>query len=58
MRFAIFSPSKSIRRKFLPADDSTRGFDNVAAALSLSPALLEGYDIGRGKDQPHGRWAM
>ena len=29
--------------KFLPSDDSTRGFDNVAGALSLSPALLEGY---------------
>jgi uncharacterized protein DUF1587 len=29
--------------KFLPSDDSTRGFDNVAAALTLWPALLEGY---------------
>ena len=29
--------------KFLPSDDSTRGFDNIAGALSLSPALLEGY---------------
>src|SRR3974390_360873 len=29
--------------QYLPSDDSTRGFDNVAAALSLSPALLEGY---------------
>ncbi|HEY1757300.1 MAG TPA: DUF1592 domain-containing protein [Bryobacteraceae bacterium] len=29
--------------KFLPTDDSTRGFDNVAGALSFSPALLEGY---------------
>jgi mono/diheme cytochrome c family protein len=35
--------------KFLPADDSTRGFDNVAAALSLSPALLEGYESAAGK---------
>ena len=29
--------------KFLPSDDSTRGFDNIAGALTLSPALLEGY---------------
>jgi hypothetical protein len=29
--------------KFLPSDDSTRGFDNIAGALALSPALLEGY---------------
>ncbi len=35
--------------KFLPPDDSTRGFDNVAAGLSLSPALLEGYTSAAGK---------
>jgi hypothetical protein len=35
--------------KFLPSDDSTRGFDNVAAALGLSPALLEGYTSAAGK---------
>jgi hypothetical protein len=29
--------------KYLPADDSTRGFDNIAGALSISPALLEAY---------------
>ena len=29
--------------KYLPTDDSTRGFDNIAGALSLSPALLESY---------------
>jgi mono/diheme cytochrome c family protein len=29
--------------KFLPSDDSTRGFDNIAGALAISPALLEGY---------------
>jgi hypothetical protein len=29
--------------KFLPADDSTRGFDNIAAALTMSPALMEAY---------------
>jgi hypothetical protein len=27
----------------LPPDDSVDGFDNIADALSLSPALLEGY---------------
>jgi hypothetical protein len=29
--------------KFLTADDSSRGFDNQAGALTLSPALLEAY---------------
>ena len=29
--------------QYLPADDSSRGFDNQAGALTLSPALLEGY---------------
>jgi len=29
----------------LPADVSVGGFDNIAAALSVSPALLEGYAI-------------
>src|SRR6266849_7026255 len=35
--------------KFLPSDDSTRGFDNIAGALSLSPALLEGYTSAAAK---------
>jgi hypothetical protein len=35
--------------KYLPPDDSTRGFDNVAAGLTLSPALLEGYTSAAGK---------
>src|SRR5579875_278852 len=35
--------------KFMPPDDSTRGFDNVAAALSLSPALLEGLTSAAAK---------
>jgi mono/diheme cytochrome c family protein len=35
--------------KFLPSDDSTRGFDNIAGALALSPALLEGYTSAAGK---------
>ena len=34
---------------YLPSDDSTRGFDNVAAALTISPALLEGYVSAAGK---------
>ena len=29
--------------RLLPADDSSRGFDNQARTLSLSPALLEAY---------------
>lgn len=35
--------------KFLPPDDSTRGFDNMTAALGLSPALLEAYLAAAGK---------
>jgi hypothetical protein len=35
--------------QYLPSDDSTRGFDNVAGALTLSPALLEGYTSAAGK---------
>ncbi len=27
----------------LPADDATEGFDNVAAGLAISPALIQGY---------------
>ena len=27
----------------LPADDSSEGFDNIADALAISPALLERY---------------
>jgi mono/diheme cytochrome c family protein len=29
--------------KFLPPDDSARGFDNVAGSLTISPTLLESY---------------
>jgi mono/diheme cytochrome c family protein len=29
--------------RFLPPDDSTRGFDNIAGALTMSPALMEAY---------------
>ncbi|MGA2880823.1 MAG: DUF1592 domain-containing protein [Bryobacteraceae bacterium] len=35
--------------KYLPTDDSTRGFDNIAGALALSPALLEGYTSAAAK---------
>jgi mono/diheme cytochrome c family protein len=34
---------------FLPSDDSTHGFDNIAGALTLSPALLEAYMSAAGK---------
>jgi hypothetical protein len=35
--------------KFLPSDDSTTGFDNIAAALTMSPALAEAYLSAAGK---------
>jgi cytochrome c5 len=35
--------------KFLPPDDSTRGFDNIAGALTMSPALMESYLSASGK---------
>lgn len=35
--------------KFLPPDDSSRGFDNQAGTLGLSPALLEAYLSAAGK---------
>ena len=35
--------------RYLPSDDSTRGFDNIAGALTLSPALLEGYTTAAAK---------
>ncbi len=34
---------------FFPADDSSRGFDNQAGTLGLSPALLEAYLGAAGK---------
>ncbi len=48
-RSAIFSPSISIATEFLPADDSSFGFDNVASVLGLSPALQERYVSAAGK---------
>ena len=35
--------------KFLPSDDSTHGFDNIAGALTMSPALMEAYLAAAGK---------
>lgn len=34
---------------FLPADDSSYGFDNVESGLGVSPALVEGYVEGAAK---------
>jgi hypothetical protein len=34
---------------FLPPDDSTHGFDNMAEALGMSPALMEAYVSAAGK---------
>ena len=33
----------------LPADDSSRGFDNVAGSLTISPTLVESYATAAGK---------
>ena len=33
----------------LPADDSARGFDNVAGSLTISPTLLEAYTSAAGR---------
>jgi len=35
--------------KFLPSDNSTHGFDNIAGALTTSPALMEAYLSAAGK---------
>jgi mono/diheme cytochrome c family protein len=34
---------------YLPVDDSSSGFDNVAGSLTVSPALVEGYMSAAGK---------
>ena len=34
---------------FLPVDDASSGFDNLAGSLTLSPALVEGYLSAAGK---------
>jgi mono/diheme cytochrome c family protein len=35
--------------KLLPSDNSTHGFDNIAGALTMSPALMEAYLSAAGK---------
>jgi hypothetical protein len=35
--------------RFLPSDDSTHGFDNMAGTLAMSPALIEAYLSAAGK---------
>ena len=35
--------------RFLPSDNSTHGFDNIAGALTMSPALMEAYLSAAGK---------
>ena len=35
--------------KYLPSDDSTRGFDNIAGALGISSTLVEAYVSAAGK---------
>ena len=35
--------------KFLPSDDSTHGFDNMAGTLVMTPALVEAYLSAAGK---------
>ena len=39
----------------LPADDSSEGFDNIADALGVSPALVERYTSAAIQGQPLGR---
>jgi hypothetical protein len=34
---------------YLPADDASYGFDNVASGLNVSPALVEGYVLAAAK---------
>ena len=40
--------------KYLPSDDSTSGFDNIAGALGISSTLVEAYVVGGAEDQPPG----
>jgi hypothetical protein len=35
--------------QYLPSDDSTRGFDNIASALTVSSTLIEAYVAAAGK---------
>ena len=40
--------------KYLPSDDSTRGFDNIAGALVALAGAARRLHVGGGEDQPHG----
>jgi hypothetical protein len=53
--FAICWIWKSIPT-LLPADDSSEGFDNIADALAISPALLERY-VATATKSAGWRWA-
>ena len=44
-RFAICWPWSSTPSEVLPADDAVEGFDNIAAALQVSPSFIEQYVI-------------
>ena len=44
--------------KFLPSDDSTHGFDNMAGTLTLSPALARGLHCPRPERSAASRSAM
>ena len=44
-RFAICWPWTSTPSAVLPADDVAEGFDNIAAALQVSPSFIEQYVI-------------
>ena len=48
-RFGICFGLEVDASKFLPSDDSTHGFDNIAGALTMSPALMEAYLSAAGK---------
>ena len=43
MPSAICSASRSMARSMLPADEQVHGFDNIADALSVTPALQVRY---------------
>ena len=43
---------------FLPPDDSSRGFDNIAGSLTISPTLLETYVTAATEIRAHGGWLL
>src|SRR5256714_7502083 len=44
--------------KFLPADDSSHGFDNMAGALTMAPGLMEADFSAGGKVRRLGTWGV